>query len=58
MMLILAQSEPACHLPLQVGGDMSTAVLAAMNTRGRAAICGAISHYNEVSVTFTELGLS
>ena len=56
-MLIL--TEPACHLPvLQVGGDMSTAVLAAMNTRGRAAICGAISHYNEVSVTFTELGLS
>ena len=27
---------------------MSVAVLNAMNTRGRAAICGAISHYNEV----------
>jgi len=31
-----------------VGGDMSTAVLNKMNTRGRASICGAISHYNEV----------
>jgi len=31
-----------------VGGEMSIAVLNAMNTRGRAAICGAISHYNEV----------
>ena len=28
---------------------MSVAVLNAMNTRGRAAICGAISHYNEVT---------
>merc|ERR1719466_708787 len=31
-----------------VGGEMSIAVLNAMNTRGRASICGAISHYNEV----------
>merc|ERR1712212_479494 len=31
-----------------VGGEMSVAVLNAMNKRGRAAICGAISHYNEV----------
>merc|ERR1719153_349167 len=31
-----------------VGGDMSAAVMAAMNTRGRVAVCGAISHYNEV----------
>merc|ERR1711892_1301858 len=31
-----------------VGGEMSAAVMAAMNTRGRVAVCGAISHYNEV----------
>merc|ERR1719153_1615993 len=31
-----------------LGGDMSAAVMAAMNTRGRVAVCGAISHYNEV----------
>merc|ERR1711892_322537 len=31
-----------------VGGDMSAAVIAAMNERGRVAVCGAISHYNEV----------
>merc|ERR550519_3028982 len=31
-----------------VGGEMTVAVLNAMNTRGRASICGAISHYNEV----------
>ena len=29
---------------------MSVAVLNAMNKRGRAAICGAISHYNEVTI--------
>merc|ERR1719500_1441593 len=31
-----------------VGGEMTAAVMAAMNTRGRVAVCGAISHYNEV----------
>merc|ERR1712106_964534 len=31
-----------------VGGEMSAAVMAAMNTRGRVAVCGAISHYNDV----------
>ena len=31
-----------------VGGDMSAAVMAAMNSGGRVAVCGAISHYNEV----------
>ena len=35
-------------LGAKVGGEMSVAVLNAMNKRGRAAICGAISHYNEV----------
>eukprot|EP00091_Calanus_sinicus_P003459 TRINITY_DN13630_c0_g1_i1.p2 TRINITY_DN13630_c0_g1~~TRINITY_DN13630_c0_g1_i1.p2 ORF type:complete len:109 (-),score=36.52 TRINITY_DN13630_c0_g1_i1:185-511(-) len=27
---------------------MSAAVMAAMNTRGRVSVCGAISHYNDV----------
>ena len=31
-----------------VGGEMSAAVMAAMNTRGRVSVCGAISHYNDV----------
>merc|ERR1711892_801189 len=31
-----------------VGGEMSAAVMAAMNTRGRVAVFGAISHYNNV----------
>ena len=30
-----------------VGGEMSAAVLLNMNTRGRVAVCGAISHHNE-----------
>merc|ERR1719187_2195046 len=30
-----------------VGGEMSATIMAAMNTRGRVAVCGAISHYNE-----------
>merc|ERR550532_724298 len=30
-----------------VGGEMTAAVLASMNTRGRVAVCGAISHYND-----------
>lgn len=46
----LAQAAPTgvdCYFD-NVGGEMSIAVLNAMNSRGRAAICGAISHYNEV----------
>jgi len=34
-----------------VGGEMSAAVMAAMNTRGRVSVCGAISHYNDVGGT-------
>lgn len=30
-----------------VGGEMSTAVMAAMNSRGRISVCGAISRYND-----------
>jgi len=31
-----------------VGGESSAAIITAMNERGRVAVCGAISHYNEV----------
>merc|ERR1719187_1755501 len=34
-----------------VGGEMSAAVMAAMNTCGRVSVCGAISHYNDVGGT-------
>ena len=30
-----------------VGGEMTAGVLSKMNTRGRIAVCGAISHYND-----------
>merc|ERR1719398_148374 len=46
----LAKAAPKgvdCYFD-NVGGEMSVAVLNAMNKTGRAAICGAISHYNEV----------
>ena len=39
-----------------VGGEMTAAVLSLMNTRGRVAVCGAISHYND-QVTFVLYGL-
>ena len=31
-----------------VGGQMSATVMAAMNSRGRVSVCGAISHYNDL----------
>ena len=30
-----------------VGGEMTATIISKMNTRGRVAVCGAISHYNE-----------
>merc|ERR1712154_147238 len=33
-----------------VGGEMTAGVLSLMNTRGRVAVCGAISHYNDKGV--------
>merc|ERR1711936_125377 len=32
----------------KVGGEMTAAVMSLMNTYGRVAVCGAISHYNDV----------
>merc|ERR1719367_1918133 len=45
----LAKAAPKgvdCYFD-NVGGEMTAAVMAAMNVRGRASICGAISHYND-----------
>merc|ERR1719282_31742 len=45
----LAKAAPKgvdCYFD-NVGGEMTAAVMMAMNVRGRSAICGAISHYNE-----------
>merc|ERR1712035_275205 len=30
-----------------VGGEMTATIISKMNVRGRVAVCGAISHYNE-----------
>lgn len=46
----LAESAPEgvdCYFD-NVGGDMAVSVISAMNNKGRVAVCGAISHYNEV----------
>ena len=32
---------------IKVGGELSAAVMAAMNSRGRVSVCGAISRYND-----------
>lgn len=34
---------------LQVGGEISTTVINQMNVRGRVAVCGAISSYNDTA---------
>ena len=45
----LGQAAPKgvdCYFD-NVGGEMTAGVLSLMNTRGRVAVCGAISHYND-----------
>merc|ERR1719433_1451360 len=45
----LSKAAPAgvdCYFD-NVGGEMTAGVLSLMNTRGRVAVCGAISHYND-----------
>merc|ERR1719251_130477 len=45
----LAKAAPKgvdCYFD-NVGGEMTAGILSLMNTRGRVAVCGAISHYND-----------
>ena len=45
----LSKAAPAgvdCYFD-NVGGEMTAGILSLMNTRGRVAVCGAISHYND-----------
>ena len=36
-----------------VGGEMTAGILSLMNTRGRVAVCGAISHYNDKVISIS-----